>query len=66
MHHFKGKKGILSPKNGFVFELMSYLAAFRLGLIPRNTYGCGKEPSSPEGENQEGNKIGRSTRPSVN
>ena len=33
MHLFGSKKGILRPKNGFVFKLMAYLAAFYLVTV---------------------------------
>jgi hypothetical protein len=36
MHLFEGKTGILRPKNGLVFELMPYLAAFYHGQTPIN------------------------------
>ncbi len=36
MYLFEGKMGILRSKNGFVSELMPYLAAFYLGPTPRN------------------------------
>jgi hypothetical protein len=35
MHLFEGKMGILRLKNGLVFELMPYLAAFYLGPTPK-------------------------------
>jgi len=34
MHLFEGKMGILRAKNGLVFELIPYLAAFYRGPAP--------------------------------
>jgi len=48
MHLFEGKMGILRLKNGLVFELMPYLAAFYLGPTPKNLFGSVLPWSDPK------------------